>query len=335
MGQAAIAENISPSPVYHPISAHYRRLFGCKVYKVGVSVARDCPVRKVPRPGQGAEPAAEENGQCIFCDEWGAASHPERAGLTLAGQVREGRKTLSGRYGAEKFIVYLQAYTSTFARRSQLRAWLEEALAMEGVVGVALGTRPDCLPDSLLAMLTEISGQGYVSLELGLQTLDDAQLRFLRRGHDAACSLDALNRLAGHPRLDGCAHLMFGLPGETDRQLVQTARIINDSALTSVKLHNLHVLRGTELENIYRQGGFQPLELEEYARRVMLFLEHLSPRIAVHRLGAVASRWEDVVAPDWVREKMGPRQYILDRMQTAGSWQGKMVVTSGLNQPPG
>jgi len=305
----------------HPLSRHYRRRFGCKVYKVSVSVAQTCPNRQ----GRGGLRV------CTFCDAWGAAAYPDTAELELGAQIRRNGERIRARYGAEKLLVYFQAYTNTFARLAELQRWYETALAAPDVVGIVIGTRPDCLPPRVLRMLAALARQTYVGVELGVQTLDDAQLAFLSRGHDAARSLDALRRLGEHPELETCAHLMFGLPGESEGQLAHTAQTLSALGVHGVKLHNLHVLRGTPLEAAYRAGTFAPIDLPAYARRVQVFLEHLRPDAVVHRLNAVASRWEDVVAPDWARHKLGPTQAILAHLERAESWQGKR---HGDGRPP-
>ena len=303
----------SESP-YHPISHRYRARFGRKVYKISVGTAETCPVRT----GGGGTRV------CIFCDEWGSAAHAPLTGAPLPLQIAEISATLRRRYRAEAFLVYFQAYTTTFGQVARLRGWMEEALAQPGVVGLVVGTRPDCLPAPVLDVLAEYAGRTYLAVELGVQSLDDAQLRFLSRGHDAATALRGLEKVRALPGVDVDAHLMFGLPGEDAAQLRQCAATLADLGVDGVKLHNLHVLRGTPLETLYRQGRFHPLELEAYAERVIPFLEHLPPRVAVHRLSAVASRWEELVAPEWVREKMRPTQYIIDTMRARGTWQGRL-----------
>ena len=297
---------------YRPISRHYRERFGCKVYKISVTVAQSCPNREGMRGMR----------VCTFCDPWGSAAYEENTSLALLEQIRGVRSRLRKRYKAEKFLVYFQAFTTTFQSISHLRALFEEALGEAGVVGLVVGTRPDCLPLGMVKLLAEFAGRCYVSVELGVQSLDDGQLRFLSRGHDAACSLAAVNRLRAYPEIDICAHLMFGLPGETVAQLENTAGVLSAAGVHGVKLHNLHVLRNTDLEGRYRCGTFQPISLEVYSTRVCAFLEHLSPDVAVHRLNAVASRWDQLVAPDWAREKMRPTQYILDEMARRDLRQG-------------
>lgn len=304
---------LPPGRRVYPLSEHYRRRFGGKVYKVGVSIAQSCPNREGLRGMR----------VCTFCDEWGSAAYPERRGEPLREQVRAAAERIGERYGAERFLVYFQAYTNTFARVSRLQAWYEEALTLPRVVGIVVGTRPDCLPSGMIRRLAALARDTYVSVELGIQTLDDAQLRWLSRGHDRTRSLAALAALREHRDVDVCAHLMFGLPGETDAQLRDTARTLGAAGVHGVKLHNLHVLRGTPLEGLYRAGRFEPVTLAEYADKVAVFLEHLPPSVAVHRLSAVASRWEDALAPAWVRHKLAPAQAILDNLIRRNTWQGR------------
>jgi len=299
---------------YHPLSQQHQRRFGEKVFKISVSIAETCPNRE----GLGGMKV------CIFCDEWGSAAYHQQRELPLQEQIRLHRERIRQRYKAHKFLVYFQAYTNTFGKARELETLYQQALAEDDILGLVIGTRPDCLPKAVLRVFERIAAEHFLSIELGVQTFDDAQLRFLSRGHDAASSLQAIRKLRNISGLDLCIHLMLGLPGETDEQLIHTARLLSDLGVQGVKLHNLHVLRGTPLEQEFRQGRFLPLELEEYARRVRCFLEHLSPEVAVHRLAAVASRWDELVAPDWTRERMRPHQFIEDQLAQHQTWQGRL-----------
>ncbi len=293
---------------YYPISRYYRERFGHKVYKISVSVAESCPNR-------------QPNGRllpCLFCDEWGSAAYHLQRELPLAEQIRINRERIARRYRAERFLVYFQAYTNTFGRVAQLRQRFDTALAQEQICGLVLGTRPDCLPARIMPLLRETHERTYVMVELGVQSLFDHHLLFLQRGHDAACSLDAIRRLHDATGVDIGVHLIFGLPHESDREIRQTAELLNGLPVQNVKLHNLHVLANTPLARLYQQGGFEPLTLEEYSRRVVLFLQHLSPQIAVQRLAAVASRWDELMAPAWTREKMRPGNHIRQQLAQAG-----------------
>ncbi|MET0088135.1 MAG: TIGR01212 family radical SAM protein [Sedimenticola sp.] len=304
--------------LYYPISRYYRERFGEKVYKVSVSVAESCPNRQSRGRLQ----------PCVFCDEWGSAAYHLERDLSLAEQIRVNRDRIAKRYKAEKFLVYFQSYTNTFDRVEHLRERFNLALARKGVCGLVVGTRPDCLPARMMSLLRETHEKAYVMVELGVQSFFDHQLLFLQRGHDAACSLNAVRRLHEESGVDIGIHLIFGLPGETDEQIVRTAGIVNGLPVSNVKLHNLHVLANTPLETLYRRGEFVPLELEEYARRVVLFLKHLSPRIAVQRLAAVASRWDELVAPEWTRGKLRPTQIIEQTLAREGGCQGEYYPLS-------
>lgn len=297
---------------YRPLSQHYQELFGAKVFKVSVSVAETCPNR------QGL------NGMkvCVFCDQWGSAAYHLNAHQPLDEQFAVNSRAIRERYRAERFLVYFQAYTNTFGRVRQWAETFQSMLQEPDVVGIVVGTRPDCLPSGMLKVLDKIRQTHFVGVELGVQTLDEEQLRFLSRGHTAQSSLEAIHKLVDRG-IDVCVHLMFGLPGESDTQLIQTASTLSDLRVDGVKLHNLHVLRNTPLETLYQQGDFVPVGLEDYAWKVCKFLEHLNPQIAVHRLNAVASRWDELVAPAWTKEKMRPTQFIENFIIQQGSWQGK------------
>ena len=297
---------------YYPISHFYKEFFGERVYKVSVNVAGSCPVRG----GDGSR-------VCIFCDEWGSASFYANGQQQLTEQIDQGRARIKRRYKAERFLVYFQSYTNSFDRVSQLAARFETALSRPDVVGLVVGTRPDCLPQRLMPVLRKFTERTWVMVELGAQSFFDPQLQFLRRGHDVACTIAGIHRLARETGVAVGLHLMFGLPGETDADVVATAHIINDLPVHNVKLHNLHVLTGTPLAELYARGDFEPISLEDYARRVVLFLRHLAPHIAVQRLAASANRWDELVAPAWTRQKMAPTQFIRDRMRLASAVQGQ------------
>ncbi len=301
---------------FYPISRYYRQQFGQKVYKISVSIAESCPNR-------------QSNGKlppCVFCDEWGSAAYHEERDLDLVEQINIHRERIAKRYRADKYLVYFQSYTNTFDRVQQLDQRFNTALAQRGVVGLVVGTRPDCLPKRVMPLLKAVHQKAYLMVELGVQSLFDHHLDFLKRGHDAARSVEAIKRLADESGVVVGVHLMFGLPGETDAEIVSTAEQLNQLPVDNVKLHNLHVLTNTPLELLYRNGEFQPNELPEYSRKVVLFLRHLSPRIAVQRLTAVASRWDELVAPQWTKEKLRPSGYIEQQLVTQGFHQGDLFT---------
>ncbi|MBX3019627.1 MAG: TIGR01212 family radical SAM protein [Bdellovibrionaceae bacterium] len=305
---------LTPSDLpYRPISQAYQMRFGARVYKVPVSVADDCPNRKGLR---GME-------TCSFCDVWGSAAHSESLSMKLADQIKLYRENIRRKFKAAKFLIYFQAYTTTFTKIQELREAFELAVNDDDVVGFVIGTRPDCLSKSVIDLWQEFHERKFVAVEVGVQSFNAFHLEFMRRGHTAEQSLKAIERIARETDVDLGIHLILGCPREPDSEIIRMAEICNSLPITNVKLHNLHVLKQTKLETWYRDGLFEPVELEEYSRRVEVLLQHLSPRIFVHRLAAYASRREELVAPEWVAHKMKSHQAIVQYLRSRGSYQSQ------------
>lgn len=301
---------------YNPISRFYRERFGAKVYKISVAVAETCPNREGINGMQ----------TCNFCDQWGSAAYSENLNKPLLQQIEEVREVMRKKRGAEKFLVYFQAYTTTFSKARQLREQLHAALACEGVVGLVIGTRPDCLSQGFLETCQELAQKTFVAIELGVQTFDNEILKWMRRGHTAEESLAAVDKIAGYcPDVNLGVHLIFGAPGEDDAMAVKAAQIINGLPVHAVKIHHLHVLKNTPLAEEYARGEFTPLEREAYFQRCCVFLQNLRKDIAVHRLSAFSPRWEELVAPEWTAFKMKTYQDMLDYMRLREAYQGQHV----------
>lgn len=308
---------------YHPISMFYKQRFGCRVQKIPVSVAEDCPNRRGLKGMQ----------TCSFCDVWGSAAYPENREHSLREQIEENRIKVSRTVLSPKFLVYFQAYTNTFARLQRLRENFDIALSYPEVCGIVVGTRPDCISKGVLQLWTEFHRRSFVAVELGVQSFSNDQLLFLRRGHSAEQSLEAIFRINKEAEVDLGIHLIFGIPGETDEHIIKTARLVSTLPISNVKLHNLHVLKSTELERLYLAGEFTPIDEKTYSHRVGLFLQYLNPRIAVHRLVAVAARWDECVAPDWTKYRRRSHQYVMDYLKQNNIyqgqfWDGNSVLTS-------
>jgi len=303
---------------YRPISEFYREKLGGKVYKIPVTVVDDCPNRRGLKGMQ----------TCVFCDVWGSAAHSESALMPLRQQIEKYHEMQFRKYKAERYLVYFQAYTNTFTKIDALRANFETALSYPFVKGLVLGTRPDCLSKAVLNLWQEYHERSFVSVELGVQSFFNDQLEFMKRGHTREQSLKAVDWISRETTVDLGIHLMFGQPNETDEQMIETAKICNDLPITHVKLHNLHVLKDTELEHIHARGEFMPIDFEPYARRVQVFLEHLSPKIAVHRLAAYSSRWDELIAPAWTSNKMRTHQGLIDYLRQNQSYQSKAFVAA-------
>ena len=299
---------------YYPISLFYQKKFGAKIWKVPVSTATTCPNREGIRGMQ----------VCNFCDEWGSAAYPERREESLSAQIEKNREHLRRRYKAHQFLIYFQAYTNTFSKTQLLESQIDRALKYDDVVGVVIGTRPDCISDAGLDLWQRKSQKTFIAVELGVQSFDEQQLLWMRRGHTAQKSIQTIFRIREScPEVNLGIHLMFGLPGENSQQIIDFAKLTNQLPIDNVKLHNLHVLKNTPLELDYRAGLFQPITRTEYTDRTIDFLRFLNPQTAVHRLTAVASRHEELVAPAWAANKMASYQYVLDRFKEREAYQGQ------------
>ncbi len=299
---------------YFPISHIYKERFGGKIIKIPVSVAESCPNRL----------GIKGMKTCIFCDEHGSFAFPENQNLELKTQIELHREKMRTRYNSEQFLAYFQAYTTTLKSVQKLKDLFDVALSYPDIKGIVVGTRPDCLSEQLLEVFDHYNKKIFLSVELGAQSFDDDQLIWMRRGHTAAQTLKAVDRLAGVPGLKQGLHLIFGWPTESDKQLIETARLCNSLPIENIKLHNLHVLKGTPLADMYASGEFIPLELDEYSRRVGVFLDHLRPDIAIHRLAALSTNWEELIAPTWVKYKMRTFQGVIDRLHQGGHYQGRL-----------
>ncbi len=301
---------------YFPISEKYNQIFGSKVYKIPVTTVDDCPNR---RGLKGME-------TCIFCDVWGSAARSEAVNMNLRDQIVKFRSVIQKKFKAEKFLVYFQAYTNSFEKIETLRQQFETCLEFDDVVGFVVGTRPDCISPKLFNLWQEFHEKKYVSVEIGAQSFHDPHLEFMKRGHDSRTTIKAIKRIRENTSVDLGLHLMFGWPGETPGQVIEAAKICNDLPISNVKLHNLHVLKDTPLANLYFDNKFTPIELNEYAEFVVKFVENLRPDIAVHRLAALASRHDELIAPDWTKLKMQTFQSIIDKFKFHNSYQGKALI---------
>lgn len=302
---------------YYPISRFYQERFGGKVYKISVAVAETCPNRE----------GLKGMKTCTFCDQWGSAAYAENLVKPLSQQIEEVREVLRRKRGADRFLVYFQAYTTTFGKVSRLREQVELALSYSDVVGVVIGTRPDCVSQAFLDFVDELSQRTFVAVEMGVQSFDEKTLMWLSRGHSAEQAVQSIERIAAKaPSVNLGVHLIFGCPNESDEWLIKTAEVCNRLPVHNVKLHHLHVLRGTELENLYADGHFQPVEREEYFRRCGIFLRHLRPNMAVHRLAAFSPRADELIAPAWSAYKMETYQLMLDYLKENQIEQGQLYT---------
>lgn len=299
--------------LYNSISEELKRRFGCKVQRISVDAGFTCPNRDGTLSVDG----------CIFCGGHGSGSHGIRRDLDVASQLEDGKDVMIRKYRAEKFIAYFQAYSNTYAPVERLRYLFGQALTVPDVVGVIVATRPDCLPEDVLNYLAELHAQTYLWLEIGLQSIHDESLAFINRQHDFACFEDAVKRAKARD-LRVCAHVILGLPGETRDETLAMAGELNRLGVDGVKLHLLHVMRGTKLAEMYERGAVRMLDRDEYAGLVCDFLELLDPRIMIHRLTGDGGH-ENLIAPLWSLKKFEILNLIDAELARRGARQGSRV----------
>lgn len=300
---------------YQLFSEHLKNHFGVRVHKISVDAGFGCPNRDGGRAGSG----------CLFCDPGGSGSVGIAPQLSVAMQVEQGKEVMSRKYKAGKFMAYFQPFSNTLAPPKQLRALYDEALNVEDVVGLAIGTRPDCVPPEVLDLLVEYHRRTYLWLELGLQSSHDRTLNWLRRGHDFAAFAKACQE-ARRRGLRVCAHVILGLPGETYLEMLETANALAALQVDGVKLHLLHVLRNTPLGQMYEAGEITVLARDEYVTLVVDYMERLHPDTLIHRLTGDGPRGQ-LLAPLWSLAKWEVLNAIDAEFARRGSRQGDGCVS--------
>lgn len=260
-------------------------------------------------------------GGCVFCDNRSFSPSRRVRRTEIVRQLDLGISKLRRRFDARKFLAYFQPGTNTYAPAERLRDLYEAALEHPQVVGLAVGTRPDCLPEEVLSLLEELARRTYVSLELGLQTMHDRSLAWMNRGHGHAAFVEAVERCRNRGFELG-AHVILGIPGESPADMRATAREVARLGLDSVKLHNLYVVEGTPLAGWYRAGEVRLPTREEYVCAVVDFLELLPPECVIERTSGEAPP-AYFIAPRWCLDKAGLRAAIEAELHARDSWQGK------------
>jgi uncharacterized protein len=304
---------IHPELRFHSYGSWLRRRFGCRVSKVNVDAGFTCPNRDGTRG----------TGGCIYCDNSSFSPPGTQPVVPIEEQMAAGMAYHRKRLGSEKFLVYFQKFTNTYAPVEKLRELYTRALAHPDVVGISVGTRPDALADEAIDLLEELAKGRYVCVELGLQSMDDAILSRINRGHTFDEYLATVERLRGRG-IAICTHLIHGFPGETRESFLKTAEMIAGLPVDSIKLHQLHAVKGTRLAEMYRSGEFVPLSHADYVAAVCDFLERTPPRIAVQRLYGSAPL-EIRVAPNWDLKNNEMWYSIVHGLKRRGTWQGCLL----------
>jgi radical SAM protein (TIGR01212 family) len=296
---------------YHTFNEQLRERFGGKIVKVSLDAGFTCPNRD----------GTLGIGGCVYCSERGSGDFAGDQRLSIPDQFIEVKERMKKKWPNAQYIAYFQAYTNTYATVKRLREVYEEALAEENVVGLSISTRPDCLPEDVLDYLEELNQRTYLWVELGLQSSHDRTMEWMGRGHDYAQFLKGLEQLRSRG-IRVCAHIILGLPGETKVEMIETAQAVAKLPLEGIKIHLLHVLRGTPLATIFQQEPFDLMTKEEYVSLVVDILEILPPEVVIHRLTGDGPP-DDLIGPLWSRKKWEVLNAIDAELEWRDSWQGK------------
>jgi radical SAM protein (TIGR01212 family) len=283
-----------------------RHRYGERVHKIAIDANFTCPNRD----------GTQGRGGCTFCNN--ASFSPNgREPAAINEQIAAGRRVIRKRTGAQKYLAYFQAYTNTYADISRLKLLYDSALSEPDVIGLAVGTRPDCVPDPVLDLLAGYHRSGFeIWLELGLQSSFDETLRRVNRGHGFGEYKTAV--LAARRRgLQVCTHLIIGLPGETATHCEVTLERVLELGVDGLKLHPLHIVKGTQLANEWRRGHYQPLGLDEYVETASHLIRRTPPEVIFHRVTGTASR-NILLAPEWCAYKWRVLNCIAERLRRRG-----------------
>lgn len=276
---------------YNAFSDHLKQKFGAKVYKITLDAGFSCPNR---------DGTISECG-CIFCDDGGSFSQAHSSLLSIEEQVNIGAETLASRFGAQKFMSYFQAFTNTYKPVFELEKIYKSSLCRPDIVGLSIGTRPDCVDDEKLKLITSFTPDYYTWIEYGLQSVHDKTLKRINRGHDYKCFLEAYEKTKS-AGVNVCLHVILNL-FETYDEMMETAQTIAKLEPEGVKIHMLCALEGTKLAKLYEAGEIDFMSQDEYVKTVCDFLEYLPPETTIHRLAGNGLRTE-LVAPRWIGKKL-------------------------------
>lgn len=302
---------------YYSLDAYCKNTYGEKLYKIALNAGLTCPNRD----------GTLDTGGCIFCHAGGSGDFAidMKTTPTIAAQIAKGKRLFRDKKTGNHYIAYFQAYTNTYGPASYLHKIYEDALSEETVRGISIATRPDCLGDDVLTVLVDIKEKfpdKFVWIELGLQTIHEKTARFIRRGYDISC-FDKAVRILHDLSIPIVVHIIIGLPGESEQDIYQTIDYLNHSAIWGVKLQLLHVLKGTGLETLYREGAFPVLSKEDYLDILIHCLERLSSETVVHRLTGDGAK-NLLLAPLWSLNKKEVLNSLHHEMKIRQTFQGRL-----------
>lgn len=306
---------------YRDLNTYFRTRFGCRVHKVTVDAGLSCPNRD----------GTLSTGGCIYCNANGSGTGAHRQGWSITQQIEHNREMIARRFKTRKIMAYFQSFSNTYAPVAHLKTLYDEALAVDGVVGLAVGTRPDCVDSTVLDLLQYYAARHLIWIEYGLQSAHDRTLARINRGHDFTCFEKAVAATRNR-NINICAHVILGLPGESRQDMLATADAIAALGIDGVKLHLLYVVRGTPMETLYQDGRYRCLEQQAYAERVCDFIERLPETVIIQRLTGDPHPRE-LVAPSWSLRKRETLELIHQTFSRRQTWQGKRFASQPAIEP--
>lgn len=296
---------------YYDLNTYFKNIFGQRVHKITIDAGMSCPNRDGRLSTAG----------CIYCNQSGSGTGLFQKGMSVTDQLQSAKAYIAKRFKARLFLAYFQAYTNTYAPVGRLRQLYDEALAVEDVVGLSIGTRPDCVKGDILDLLQGYAKKHLVWIEYGLQSAHDHTLARINRGHDFSAFQLAVEATQNRG-ISICVHVILGLPGESRKEMMETARILSKMGIHGLKLHLLYVIRGTGMETLYREGAYTCLTMEEYADLVCEFLAYMPKTVVIQRLTSDPHPSE-LVAPSWSLQKSAILALIRQTFEARGLYQGK------------
>lgn len=295
---------------YHTLNYFLRNKFGGKVFKISLDAGFTCPNRD----------GKVSFGGCVFCSARGSGDFAGTAN-DLAEQFHEIKRMMNKKWKTGKYIAYFQAYTNTYADVETLREKYYSILNLEDVVGIAVATRPDCLPADVLELLEEINSRTYLWVELGLQTIHEETAGFINRGYGLDAYIASVRELKKR-NIEVVTHQILGLPGENRQEMLQTVDFIANTGTQGIKLHLLHLLKGTRLEEIYLREKFQLMSMEDYVEMIVDCIERIPESMVIHRITGDGPR-DTLIGPKWSLKKFEVINAIEHLMMDKNTWQGK------------
>lgn len=299
---------------YNDFGTYLRGIFGCKVQKITIDGGFTCPNRD----------GTKGRGGCTYCNNRTFNPAFCHKHLSVGEQMREGISFFAHKYPTMQYLAYFQAYTNTYDSLDNLKRLYEEALAVDGCVGIVIGTRPDCMPEELLDYLVELQKRTFVLVEYGVESTSDKTLLRINRGHDYACAVNTVERTASRGIPVG-VHIILGLPGESREELMQQAAKLSRLPLTTLKLHQLQLIRGTRMAGEYVEdpSEFSLFTVGDYVDTVVDYIERLNPDFVLERFASQSPK-ELLIAPDWGLKNHELVEKVKRRMRERDTWQGKL-----------